>query len=207
MADLYLNVSAIRRRTRVNGPGWRAAVWVQGCSIRCPGCFNPHTHPHQARTLLDPEILADQLVVEPGIEGISILGGEPFEQAAACARLAERARSRGASVVTYSGYTSAYLRSCALDAVQALLAATDLLVAGPFQRGRANDGQGWHGSTNQELVFLTDRYDDAIRDQFSTVPVVEIRTDGTHGDITGIPTVEDIALVPRTSRRDPMSGC
>jgi anaerobic ribonucleoside-triphosphate reductase activating protein len=96
-------------RTRVNGPGWRAAVWVQGCTIRCPGCFNPDTHPHVARQLWDPDRLADALVRED-VEGVSILGGEPFEQAAACARLATAPAGRQASVVTYSGYTAA---SCA----------------------------------------------------------------------------------------------
>jgi anaerobic ribonucleoside-triphosphate reductase activating protein len=126
-------------------------------------------------------------MMEEGVEGITILGGEPFEQAAACVRLARHVRSIGGSVVTYSGYTWAYLRRCQLPEVQDLVAATDLLIAGPFVSGKLTDGRGWHGSTNQEFVFLTDRYDDSIRSQFAEAPTVEVWTDGRIADWTGIP--------------------
>lgn len=192
MPESFLNVSTIRLRSRTNGPGLRNAVWVQGCSIRCPGCFNPQTHPHEGRSLFDPEVLAEQLVRDEDIEGVTILGGEPFEQAAACARFARRARAHGKSVVTYSGYTWAYLRAARLPAVAELLSSTDLLIAGPFVESRANEGQGWHGSTNQEFVYLTGRYDDRVRAQFAEVPVVEARADGTVMDWTGIPGVGDV---------------
>lgn len=189
MAEL-LNVSAIRRHTRVNGPGLRNAMWTQGCTLRCPGCFNPQTHPHEINTLFDPEALADQLAGDPLTEGVSILGGEPFEQAAACARFARRARTLGASVVTWSGYTWARLRRSPLPEVQALLAATDLLIAGPFLKGRPTDGRGWHGSSNQEFIFLTSRYDETVL--MAEAPVLEYRTDGREADWTGIPGPLDL---------------
>jgi len=200
MSDTFLNVAAVRRRTRVNGPGWRTAVWVQGCTIGCPGCFNPNTHAHQARQLWDPDLLAKHMV-QGEIEGISILGGEPFEQAAACAHLARSARDLGASVVTYSGYPAASLRASTLPEVQALLAATDLLIAGPYVARRGGDGRGWHGSTNQELIFLTSRYTEEIRAQFDALEVVEIRTDGTAVDWTGIPSASDIEKLYSLARR------
>lgn len=204
MGDTYLNISAIRRHSRVNGPGLRNAIWVQGCSIRCPGCFNPQTHLHDKQMLFDPEMLAEHLARNEKIEGVTILGGEPFEQAAACARFASRAREFGASIVTYSGYTWSYLRSSQISAVRDLLMATDLLIAGPFIQNRANDGQGWHGSTNQEFVYLSSRYDERIRDQFDVVPVVEARADGVLMDWTGIPGVEDLnrGLMESPSRND-----
>lgn len=194
MGDGLLNVAAIRLRTRSNGPGWRSAVWVQGCSIRCPGCFNAETHPHEARRFWDPEELAGRLLVD-GVEGITILGGEPFEQADTCARLARAARERGVSVVTYSGYRAKVLQGSPLPEVRALLEATDLLIAGPFVAGLANDGRGWHGSDNQEFVFLTDRYDERVREQFHAVPVVEAWSDGATLDWTGIPSRGDQALL------------
>lgn len=200
MSNIFLNVAAIRRRTRVNGPGLRNAVWVQGCTLRCPGCFNPQTHPHEARTLVDPALLADQLVPEDGVEGVTLLGGEPFEQAAAAAVLARRARERGASVVTYSGYTWARLRASPLPEVAALLAATDLLIAGPYLSARAGDGRGWHGSTNQELVFLSDRYDERVRGSFDALPVVEARADGQVLDWSGIPEPTDARQIRALSR-------
>ncbi|RKH14118.1 radical SAM protein [Corallococcus sp. CA053C] len=189
---MLLNVTRLMRRSRVNGPGWRAAVWVQGCTLRCAGCFNPDTHAHERRHLVEPLALADSLDVE-AVEGLSILGGEPFEQAEACSRLAGRARERGLSVVTYSGYTWAFLRRSSLPAVQALLASTDLLIAGPFVQRLANDGRGWHGSTNQEFVFLTDRYGQDIFQQAQEVPVVEASLDGGVLRWTGIPDPGDRA--------------
>lgn len=193
---MLLNISHLLRRSRVNGPGWRAAVWVQGCTLRCPGCFNPDTHPHEQRKLVDPIELADSLDTA-GIEGLSILGGEPFEQAAACARLARRARERGLSVVTYSGYTWAFLKRSPLEEIQALLSATDLLISGPFIRRLANDGKGWHGSSNQEFIFLTDRYTSRIFQQTEEVPVVEAASDGEKLRWTGIPDPEDRAWLQR----------
>lgn len=185
-----LNVARLLRRSRVNGPGWRAAVWVQGCTLRCPGCFNPGTHAHARRYLVDPITLADSLAGED-IEGITLLGGEPFEQAAACARLAERARAHGLSVVTYSGYTWPYLQRSTLPEVQALLGVTDLLIAGPFIQRLANEGRGWHGSTNQQLIFLTERYGPQVLEQARELPVVEAGSDGGLLRWTGIPSPED----------------
>ena len=87
MDKLFLNVADIQLRSRVNGPGLRSVIWVQGCTRGCPGCFNPHTHPHDPRHLLDPEALAQRLMRVPDTDGITLSGGEPFEQAAACAVL------------------------------------------------------------------------------------------------------------------------
>lgn len=137
-----------------------------------------------------PETLAEHMM-DSRVEGVTILGGEPFEQAAACARLAMRARYLGGSVVVYSGYSWAYLRRSSLPEVEELLEATDLLIAGPFVASQPTDGRGWHGSTNQELVFLSSRYDESIRSQWSDLPVVELRTDGRTLDWTGIPTELD----------------
>jgi anaerobic ribonucleoside-triphosphate reductase activating protein len=203
MSKALLNVAAVRPRTCTNGPGWRAAVWVQGCSIRCPGCFNPHTHPHEPRHLWDPDELAARLLTG-AVEGLTILGGEPFEQAAACARLARAAQDRGASVVTYSGHTWTFLRRTTLPAVRALLGATDLLVAGPFVAAQATDGRAWHGSGNQELVFLTGRYDASVLAACDDLPVAEVWTDGgtaTWSGIPGRPAAQPLEAVLRPRSR------
>ncbi len=189
--ETLLNVAAIRVGTRVNGPGLRAAIWVQGCTLRCPGCFNPVTHPHEPKDFWVPERLAERLA-QPGIEGISVLGGEPFQQAAACARLAMRARELGASVVTYSGYTWKYLRECGLMEGRRLLDATDLLIAGPYVAAQATDGNGWRGSANQEFVYLTGRYGPVDIDATANLPVMEMKSDGRLLDWTGIPAATDL---------------
>jgi anaerobic ribonucleoside-triphosphate reductase activating protein len=170
----WLNVARVLCPTRVNGPGARAAVWVQGCTLRCRGCFNPETHAHEARQLLDPRRLGESLAGE-GVEGLTLLGGEPFQQAAASAALAEAARAGGLSVITYSGYAWSYLRDCRHPDVRRLVAASDVLVTGPWVEGLREPRPSLRGSTNQEFVLLTDRYRRADLDLDAEATAIEVR--------------------------------
>lgn len=154
---ILLNVHAVLPRTRSNGPGLRAAVWVQGCTVGCPGCFNVATHTHERRRLWHPERLAERLV-RPEIDGISILGGEPFEQAEACAALARAARALGGNVLTYSGYRWERLRRSLLPEVWELIAASDALVTGPYVAARRTTSRPYVGSENQEIILRTDSF-------------------------------------------------
>ena len=83
MTGLLLNVSSTMSRSRANGPGVRAVVWVQGCTIGCPGCYSAPTHPHSANSLVEPSEVVEWILSIPDIEGITVSGGEPFEQAGA----------------------------------------------------------------------------------------------------------------------------
>ena len=94
--------------TNAEGPGQRSAIWLQGCSIHCPGCFNPHLWAEIGGTLDETSALAERFVTDAvgaGVEGITLLGGEPFDQAAALATIAEAFRAAGLTVMTFSGYT------------------------------------------------------------------------------------------------------
>ena len=64
---------------------------------------------------------------------------------------------------------------------------TDLLIAGPFVAAKRNGGAGWHGSSNQSFVFLTDRYDASIRAQWEHAPEVEFHVRGAEVMVSGIP--------------------
>ena len=102
-----LRVHRLLDATDAEGPGRRACVWVQGCSIRCHGCFNPHTWNTRGGTVRHVAELAEAIGAVPDIEGLTLLGGEPFDQPAACAELAERAQGLGLSVMTFTGYVAA----------------------------------------------------------------------------------------------------
>ncbi|WP_432976410.1 4Fe-4S single cluster domain-containing protein [Dactylosporangium sp. CA-233914] len=141
------------------GPGERTALWVQGCTIRCPGCFNPHLwtfrggEPAPTRAVLDRVLAA-------GTEGLTLLGGEPFDHAAPLAVIAAGVRAAGRSVMTFSGYTTAQLNRAVHSGrtdVAALLEATDLLIAGPYVAALVDRHRPWAGSTNQEFVQRSDR--------------------------------------------------
>lgn len=88
----------------VDGPGLRFAVFVQGCTHRCPGCHNPESQPACAGEVRHIDDLMDEIAANKLTQGVTISGGEPFEQAAACAEVARRAHALGLNVWTYSGY-------------------------------------------------------------------------------------------------------
>lgn len=188
--DTWLNVAAIRTGSRVNGPGLRAAVWVQGCTVGCPGCFNPHTHPHQRRRLVDPQALGHALCTRE-VDGLTLSGGEPFEQARACALLAETVRAGGRSVLVFSGYPLAVLSRSPEPAVRRLLDAIDLLIAGPYVARLAQAPQHWLASRNQRPHALSPRGQDLLDRYEPTAPVVEASLDGTQLSWSGFPSEED----------------
>jgi anaerobic ribonucleoside-triphosphate reductase activating protein len=149
--------------TSAEGPGLRSALWVQGCSVRCPGCFNPHLWADTGGRVEDTESLAAGFVADAlaaGVEGITLLGGEPFDQAEAMATIAEAFRDAGLTVMTFSGYPHELLTewSGARPDMARLLAATDLLIDGPYLRDQPDAARPWLGSTNQGIRALTPAY-------------------------------------------------
>jgi anaerobic ribonucleoside-triphosphate reductase activating protein len=153
-----LRVHRVLDRTVAEGPGVRACVWVQGCSIRCPGCFNTHMWEAASGHEVEPVQLGRRLGAIPGIEGVTLLGGEPFDQAVAVAQLAWAVRDAGRSMMVFTGHRLEDLRTSREAGVAALLAATDLLVDGPYFAAMPDRRRPWVGSTNQRFHFLTDRY-------------------------------------------------
>ncbi|MEZ4452215.1 MAG: 4Fe-4S single cluster domain-containing protein [Nannocystaceae bacterium] len=154
--DLEIEVALVVPRTEAEGPGLRYALWVQGCPLRCKGCCNPEflefrpADRRRAGALIDEAIAA-------GVEGVSLLGGEPFAQADALAIVAEGVRAAGLTVMIYSGYTIAELRALPGPGPARLLAACDLLVDGRYDAARRSDARRFIGSDNQVLHVLSDR--------------------------------------------------
>lgn len=90
-----------------------------------------------------------------GIEGVTLTGGEPFEQAEAFADFAWTVRAVGLSVIAFTGYELEEFES---TAQRRLLAACDIIVAGRYIESQRIVGEGWRGSMNQSVHFLSDRY-------------------------------------------------
>lgn len=159
-----LRVATVVDDTEAEGPGHRFALWVQGCSIRCPGCCNPEMFVIDGGSAMSIEDVVMRLASVTGIEGISVLGGEPFEQAEGVAEVVRHAKLRGLTVMIYSGYSLAELhdQGRTRPAINALLEHTDLLVDGRYDRDRPEPpppaGRRWLGSTNQVMHFMTAAY-------------------------------------------------
>src|SRR5438045_6264524 len=86
-----LRVAQIVPSTEAEGPGRRFALWFQGCPLRCPGCCNPEMLPFEGGQSLRPADVVRQVEAaarSDGVEGITLLGGEPLAHAAGAARLA-----------------------------------------------------------------------------------------------------------------------
>lgn len=170
-SPVNLRVAHIVDATEAEGPGRRFAIWVQGCPLRCPGCCNPEMFSERGGTERSVDDLISSVACTPDIEGITLLGGEPFAQAEACAELARRVRELGLSVVVFSGYALDELRA---PRAQQLLAHTDVLFDGRYERDLPETRRRWIGSSNQQVHFLTDRYS-PTDPRFFAANTVEIR--------------------------------
>lgn len=152
-----LNVALIVPRTEAEGPGHRFALWVQGCHFRCSGCCNPHMLPFTPAAVTPvEEVLAQFLATDT--EGLSLLGGEPFEQAEGLAELAKGAKRAGRSVMVFTGYTLEELEAKCDPSTQELLDHVDLLVDGRYDASQRTLSRRWIGSDNQRMHFLTAHY-------------------------------------------------
>jgi anaerobic ribonucleoside-triphosphate reductase activating protein len=196
-----MRIAQIVERTDAEGPGERFALWFQGCPLRCPGCCNPEFLPFSGGEQLSFEEIAARIPAD--VEGISLLGGEPFAHAADAARIAAFAQSRRQGVMVYTGYLLEELQLNRDPAIAELLARIDLLVDGPYDRTQPEPLRRWIGSANQRLHFLTPRYDpqDPCWQRRNTL---EIRVRGGEVSVNGFPAAGAVGLwkrVPRPTAR------
>lgn len=170
--DLYGTVTD----SIVDGPGLRFSVFVQGCTHGCPGCHNPDSQPELGGTRASISDLVIEVRANGLIRGVTLSGGEPFEQPEACAQLACQLKQLGYNIWTYTGYLYEDLISfeakplgdiaehalvqrasspeSAQKAVRLLLDNTDVLVDGPFVQSRRSLGLRYRGSSNQRLIDM-----------------------------------------------------
>ncbi len=145
-----LRIAGLVDESIVDGPGFRYAVFTQGCMHNCPGCHNPHTHdPNGGREIVIDEIV-DNIKKNPLLDGITLTGGDPFLQAGPCALLAQKVKQLGLTVVTYTGYTLEELLK--RPDFMPLLKQTDILIDGPFQIEKRSLDLLYKGSLNQRII-------------------------------------------------------
>jgi len=191
--------------TEADGPGKRFAVWFQGCPLRCPGCCNPEFLPFKGGstfTLGEMREWMEEARDTYGVEGITLLGGEPTAHALAAVALARAARELNLSVMTFSGFTLEQLREAADPAVGELIALTDILVDGPYDREQPDTERRWIGSRNQRIHFLTPRY--SYDEQWRQKNTLEIRVDKDGISVNGFPAANAVGLWKGWRRKKPL---
>ena len=140
----------------VDGPGYRFSVFTQGCPHHCEGCHNPESHDPSGGTDYTLDEVEKRFSGNPLLDGITLSGGEPFMQPAACAELARRAHNNGLTVWTFTGgLLENHLKTADTDpAVKALLDETDVLVDGPFVLSLRSLDLLYCGSKNQRIIDM-----------------------------------------------------
>jgi anaerobic ribonucleoside-triphosphate reductase activating protein len=134
------------------GYGRRVGLWLQGCSLRCPGCLSRDTWEARPEHWLPIPRLLEQLTAWLAqADGVTISGGEPFDQPAALLALLSglRKKHRG-DILIYSGYAPRRLWARHKN----IMAVFDVLVAGPY-RQKAGHTLALRGSDNQCLLRLS----------------------------------------------------
>ena len=197
-----LNVAATCAATRALGPGLRAVVWVQGCSLSCPGCVAPSWISRQITQLVAPEALAESLLSTPEVTGFTFSGGEPMLQAAGLASLIRHVRqARDLSLICFTGMRLDHLQVQPVGTgVNELLAEIDVLIDGPYIAAQ-DDNQGMRGSANQRVIHLTDRIPPGSYDFDSGPRRAEIYVDGSEALLVGVPTHGRAAAFERAVQR------
>lgn len=137
------------------GPGCRLCIWVQGCSHACDGCFATELWDYNGGYDISIDKIIDKInLVKDDIEGVTFLGGEPFDKSDELLEIAKYAKSIDKNIIAFSGYTIEELTS---ESQKNLLKYVDVLLDGEFKKELLDYSRPLVGSSNQRFIFLTDK--------------------------------------------------
>jgi len=191
----------------VLGPGRRIGIWLQGCSIRCPDCVSKDTWARDPGKEMDVEALLAwcRRVAGDGLDGITLSGGEPFDQPKALTALLKglqrwrKTLAQPFDILCYSGYPLATLRR----RQAAILALLDAVIPEPYVDGLPL-AHLWRGSANQPLVPLSPlgeaRYADYRETPAADGKRMQVAADGERIWFIGIPHRGDMAALEALCR-------
>ena len=140
----------------VDGEGVRCSLYVSGCLFACPGCYNvaaqnfEYGYPYSQE--LEDQIITD--LSQTYVDGLTLLGGEPFLNTQVCLKLVKRIRQEFGNKKTiwsWSGYTWEELLSGSDDKKE-LLSLIDILVDGRFIISKKDLTLQFRGSSNQKII-------------------------------------------------------
>ncbi len=194
-APVTVRLARMHAPVSVLGPGRRVGIWLQGCSLGCRGCMSRDTWAADGGTTTTVDRLVEaavEAVEHHQLTGVTISGGEPFEQPEALhalavglrAALAQRAPDQ-VDLLVYSGWSWERL----LAHHEPVVRSFDAIVTDPFVDGAPTDAP-WVGSANQRLIVLDER----VADRYATVPPrrLQVGIDDSGLWILGIPRRGDL---------------
>ena len=130
------------------GKGKRLLIFLKGCSIHCKGCINKHLWSFEDATFMDEkEIFA--LAIKENVEGITLHGGEPLDQAKSLYNLVKMVKDNKMSVILFTGY-----KKLELDKIQKKIwDISDIVISGRFVMSKRNVSLQFRGSSNQRVYI------------------------------------------------------
>lgn len=193
-----VRIASVRYPVTVLGPGTRLGIWFQGCHIGCKGCISLDTWDPAAVVPTTTDELIDRAarLSDGRITGITISGGEPFEQSEALASLvaglrrAFRSTPQPIDILCYSGFPLRTLERTGASILEML----DAIIAAPFRVDVPTD-LPWLGSGNQRLVLLTPLAEERYRRLNHVERSVQLDVGGGRLEVIGIPRNGDLERV------------
>lgn len=145
-------------RSEIYGPGLRAVIWTQGCNLACKGCWNTQYWSKKGGNIIQVSTLLEELDLIDGIEGITLLGGEPLQQSEASLELIQGCKEKGLTVFLYTGYDPSEFDLT----MQQCFDLSDIAVTGRFVQELRDTTLRWRGSRNQQVHFISNAYDESV---------------------------------------------
>lgn len=170
--DNSLRISGLVNESIVDGPGIRLVVFAQGCIHNCPECHNPHTHSFKGGYTISIDEIVELVKKNPLLDGVTLSGGDPFEQADVFGKLAKTVNEIGLHVMTYTGYKFEELLKQTQHKKDwnMLLKYSDIIVDGKYEKDKMNLDLKFIGSANQRIIDVkaTLANNEIIRVEFFT---------------------------------------
>lgn len=165
---MKIRILDIAYETMADGPGLRTSIYCAGCAHHCPGCHNPQSWDFAAGQEMDVEELL-KIVKDDEFADVTFSGGDPLYQVEAFTELARRIKEEtGKNIWCYTGFT--YEEILADERLATILPYIDTLVDGLFVQELRDPDLHFRGSSNQRIIHLTQKEDDALEGTVSINP-------------------------------------
>lgn len=190
---LSIGISRIHFPVTALGPGKRLGIWFQGCSLRCKGCISVDTWGKAKELITIDQLMSELQTWLPQAEGITISGGEPFDQFEALLALLIKLREKTTvDILLYTGYSSEKIA----DQLQLIKPYIDVLISDPFQF-QSPQTLRLRGSDNQRLHCFSQRAQEKFAYYQQTITAMDKRLDIMFDDegvvwFAGVPQRDDL---------------
>jgi anaerobic ribonucleoside-triphosphate reductase activating protein len=193
---MLIRISRLHYPVTVLGPGRRLGIWFQGCAIGCNGCVSKDTWNIDAGNLIEIQSLVENCRTWIGdeLDGITISGGEPFDQPEELKALLNELNpwrvSAGFDILCYSGRSLKYLENHHSD----ILSNLDFLIPEPFVEKLPTEAV-WRGSANQPLLALSELGRNKLKLPINYTSGLQVQVDNNVVWFIGIPRRGDMGLL------------